>query len=141
MLVPLFALLWFGISAMLALLSGWSSLASQFRADSAVQGDQFRFVSASMGAASLPVNYGNSLRVSINEQGFRLTVLFMFRFLSPPLFIPWVQVESVSDKRLLFMRCAAIRIRGHWPTISLYGKAGRRLLEVYERVSGKTALP
>jgi len=138
--IPVFAILWFGVSALLSLMSGWISLASGFRSTSAVQGQMFRFVSGSMGAAHFPVNYGNCLFVSVTESGFYLSVFFMFRFLSPPLFIPWTQVESVSPGRFLFMRYTTVRIRGHWARVSLYGKAGKAVPATYERAYGKRAL-
>jgi len=138
--IPFFAVMWLAIGGALALLSGWWSLASHFRAGGAVAGKRFRFVSGSMGIRFLPVNYGNCLFVTVNDKGFRLAVLFLFRFLSPPLFIPWERVESVVEKRFLFMRYAAIRIRENWPNLSLYGKAGKGILEAYASVPSKRAL-
>ncbi len=132
-LLPLIVLLWFGVTGLISLLSGWSSLAFQFRAAGPAQGEKFRFVKASVGRRFLPVNYSNCLFVTINETGFHLAILFLFRFLSPPLFIPWLQVESIAEKRLLYMRYVAVKIRGQWPTISIYGKAGKRILEVYAK--------
>lgn len=88
-----------------------------------------------MGIPFFPVNYGNCLFVTVNEKGFRVAILFLFRFLTPPMFIPWAEVESAAKKRFLFMPYAAIRIRGNWPNLSFYGKAGRRMLEAYAKVS------
>lgn len=138
--IPAFALIWFGISGLLSLLSGWGSLASRFPAEEEIQGERFRFVSGSMGLPFFPVNYGNCLFLTINERGFRLRILFPFRFLSPPLFVPWASIDSVVEKRFLLMRYAAIRIRENWPVISFYGKAGKRILEVYARLFAKRAL-
>jgi hypothetical protein len=101
--LPLFALMWFGIGGLLSVLSGWWSLASRFPAADSIKGENYRFVSGSMGLGFFPVNYGSCLFVTINEKGFRVAILFLFRFLSPPLFIPWAQVESVAEKRFLFM--------------------------------------
>ena len=139
-ILPFIVLLWFGGTGLLSLLSGWSSLAFQFRAAGPAQGEKFRFVTGSIGMRFLPVNYHHCLFVTINETGFHLGILFLFRFLSPPLFIPWLQVESVAAKRLLFMRYAAVKIRGHWPTISISGNAGKRILEVHTTVSSPRSL-
>jgi len=138
--IPFFAVMWFGAGGALALLSGWWSLASHFRAVNTVAGERFRFVSGSMGFRFFPVNYGNCLFLTVNDKGFRLAILFLFRFLSPPLFIPWERVESVVERRFLFMRYAAIRVRESWPNLSFYGKAGKGILEAYARVSSKRAL-
>jgi hypothetical protein len=88
-------------------------------------------VTGSIGMRLLPLNYRHCLFATINDMGFHLAILFLFRFLSPPLFISWLQVESVVEKRLLFMRYAAVKIRGHWPTVSISGNAGKRLLEIH----------
>lgn len=138
--IPFFAVMWFVACGSLALVSGWWSLASRFATAGSAQGQRFRFVSGSMGLRLLPVNYSNCLFVTVNDEGFRLAVLFVFRFLSPPLFIPWARVESVAEKRFLFMRYASVRIRASWPRLSFYGKAGKGILEVYARASNKRAL-
>jgi hypothetical protein len=138
--IPFFALMWFVICGSLALASGWWSLASRFAAPGSVQGECFRFVSGSMGLRFFPVNYGNCLFVTVNDDGFRLAILFVFRFLSPPLYIPWARVESIAEKRFLFIRYASIRIRESWPRLSFYGKAGKGILEAYARALGKRAL-
>ena len=127
--------MWLGICALLSVLSGWGGLASRFPASDSIQGDHFRFVSGSMGIPFFPVNYGNCLFVTVSEQGFRVAILFLFRFLTPPMFIPWVQVESAVKKRFLFVPYAAISIRGNWATLSFYGKAGKRILDAYAKVS------
>jgi len=43
-------------------------------------------------------NYGNCLTVGANSDGLYLGILFFFRFMHPPLFIPWSEV-SISTKR------------------------------------------
>ena len=134
---PLFALMWAGISVLLAVLGGWSSLAAKFRARQRIEGERFRFVSGSMGARVFPVSYGSCLFVTVNEMGFRLSILFPFRLFSPPLFIPWVEVASVETKRFLFISRAIIRLHGNWPAVSVGGGAGERILEAYGRAKSR----
>ncbi len=136
---PFFALFWCAITALLAILGGWASLATYFRAAAPVEGERFRFVSGSMGARFLPVNYGNCLFVTVNETGFRLSILLLFRLLSPPLFIPWKVVTSVEPKRFLYFRYTVVKLRDQWPRISLAGKAGRQIEQAYASASGSTA--
>ena len=121
---------------MLAILGGWASLATYFRANGPVQGERFRFVSGSMGARFLPVSYGSCLFLTVNETGFRVAILFLFRLLSPPLFIPWKAVASVEPKRFLFFRYTVVHLRDQWPRISIRGTAGREIELAYGRVSG-----
>jgi hypothetical protein len=134
-----FLLLWAGITGLLAILSGWASLAGYFRADGQLEGERFRFVSGSMGARLFPVNYRGSLFLTVNQAGFRLAIFFPFRLLSPPLFIPWKAVASVESKRLLFFRYVVVRLRDQWPTISIRGAAGREVEVAYGRASDSHA--
>jgi hypothetical protein len=48
-----------------------------------------------------------------------------FRFLSPPLYIPWADFESVTRRRILFFEFAVFTIRDSWVRLSLRGAAGR----------------
>jgi hypothetical protein len=78
-----------------------------------------------MGKRFFPVSYRGCLFVTVSASGFRLSIFFPFRFQSPPLFVPWARVDSVTEKRMLyFFRYVVIVIKDHWPLISLPGKAG-----------------
>ena len=134
---PCFALLWVAMTGVLATLSGWSSLATRFRSNQAVQGERFRFASASLGARWFPVTYGNCLFVTVAPSGFGLSVLVLFRLMSPPLFIPWSEVESATEGRFLFKRFTALRVVGHWSHVKVYGRVGQALLEAYRHAAPK----
>lgn len=129
--LPLFVVTWIGISAFLSFYSGWSSLARRFRANAAASGQHFRLVSGALGLSYLPVNYGGCLFVTVNNTGLHLSILFPFRLMSPPLFIPWSQVQSVDAKRVLFGQTMVIQIRNEWAMISIRGVAGERIRETY----------
>src|SRR5882762_10098419 len=129
--LPIFVAGWFTISGLLAHLGGWASLAQRFRANEVPSGDRFRFLSGSMGNRYLPVNYGGCLFATVNRTGPHLSIFFLLRFQSPPLFIPWNEVESVTEKRLLFIRYTVIQIRKHWARISLRGRVAQCVREAY----------
>jgi hypothetical protein len=129
-------LFWAGICGLLALLGGWAGLATYYRADGPVEGERFRFVSGSMGIRFLPVSYGSCLFVAVNEAGFRLSIFFPFRIMSPPLFIPWKSVASVESTRFLFFPYTVVHLRDQWPRISIRGNAGREIEQAYRRASG-----
>jgi hypothetical protein len=134
LLAPLFfPVIWLAACASVSLFGGWWSLARDFRADERTDGERFRFASGSLGRSYIPVNYSNCLFIAVDDRGIGLAVLILFRFCNPPLFIPWSMVDSVVSKRFLFSSYCQIRIRDHWPIISLYGGAGRHILEVYAR--------
>ena len=130
--VPLFAAMWLGATGLLAHLSGWAHLAKQYKANGALEGNRFHFASGSMGLRFFPVNYGNCLFVTVTAQGIRLAILFAFRFQSPPFYLPWSDVESVVEKRFLFLfPYTVITVKDHWPRISLWGRAGKAVVESY----------
>jgi hypothetical protein len=77
------------------------------------------------------VNYNACLSVVVGNGGFGLSLFLPFRFQSPPLFIPWSQVESVEWKKVFFLRYVVVRVRNQWPLIAIRGKAGERIAETF----------
>jgi hypothetical protein len=121
--VVVFPAMWLGMTMLLSRMSGWTTLADRFLADEPPSGERFRLVSGSMGRF-LPVNYGSCLFVTVNDRGFYLSIMFLFRLGSPALFIPWSEVEATDEMRLLFRRCALVTLRSGWPRIWIRGRAG-----------------
>ena len=135
-----FAVMWVAISALLSAMGGWSSLATQFRANEPTLGERFRFASGSLRGRLLPVSYGSCLFIAVNEAGFGLSIFFPFRLFSPPLFIPWNEVASVEPRRVFFVTSTVVHLRNHGSTISVRGSAGRRIQEQYAHRVGRTGL-
>jgi hypothetical protein len=131
-ILPLFALGWLFVTGLLARLSGWANLAERYAAEKSGRGDRFRFVSGSMGTRVLPVSYSNCLFVTVDAQGVYLSILFPFRFMSPPLYFPWASLEEVTSGRFLLMQAVRIRVKDHWPHITVNGKAGQAVLRAYQ---------
>jgi hypothetical protein len=138
-----FLCLWLVVSAGLALTSGWFSLSREFRCDESIDGEHFRFASGSLGLWPFPATgYGNCLFLTVNDSGFGLSILFLFRLLSPPLFIPWSAVRSVEATRFLFLRYTVVRLLRGWPAVAVRGRAGRCLEDTYRRLSsGRSDAP
>jgi hypothetical protein len=136
-LFPLFIGLWFALTGLLAHVGGWASLARRYRATRPPDGERFRFASGSMGSRILPVRYGGCLFVTVSDEGLHLSILFPFRFQSPPLFIPWSEMESVTEKRYIVSTYTAIRLRGQWPAISLRGRAGHYVRDAYAHLTSQ----
>jgi len=130
-----FAVLWLTVTAVLSKVSGWSKLAQRFAAHGAPGGEHFRFVSGAIGASGLPVGYRNCLILDVAGEGLGLSLLFLFRFLSPPLFIPWHEIESIGERRLWLQRSTEIVISGSPTRLRLHGRAGQsaaRAFAVYK---------
>lgn len=133
--VLFFTLLWTAVTGLLSKLGGWSLLAERFPG-SAKQphGRRFTFTSALIRRFRLfPVNYRGILFVTIGPEGLYLDIFFLFRFLSPPLFIPWRAVESVGEQRHLFGSYGVMKIRDCPVVLLFMGEAGRYLREEYAK--------
>ena len=141
--LPGLAALWLGIVGGLAVVSGWHSLGHRFRSASPKSGQEFRGASGAIGASTrLPVGYRNCLNVAVNEAGVGLSVLFLFRVLSPQLFIPWDQVTGVGRERIFLANYIVVGIRGTNIRISLKDLPGQAVLDAYQRyVDGRKAQP
>lgn len=85
-----------------------------------------------MGRAHFPINYTNCLLLTINDKGLNLSILFPFRFLSPPLFIPWSRFNSAQKKSFLLMPYYLFAIRDHWARIGLFSEAGHRAKQAFD---------
>lgn len=128
----LFGAIWLGAVAALAWASGWQALAERFRSARPVDGERFRFVTGWIGASkSFPVHYRGALFITVSGEGFLLSMFFPFRLGSPPLFIPWTEVESVTEEAAWFVDRAVVRLRGSPTIIRIGGRAGQRMAEVY----------
>ena len=140
-LFPVFVAMWFGIGGALSYMSGWVQLATRFESSDSVEGQSFRFASGSMGTStSFPVSYRSCLFITVNSKGFRVAVLFLFRFLTPALFIPWEQVESVTNQRLWFMQHVVVQTKDVRTKLMVPGRAGRCISEAYAQHSSRKAL-
>ena len=126
-----FIAMWVGISTLLSRIGGWSTLARRYRATEPSAGKRFNFVSGSMGQRVFPVNYRTCLFVTVNDRGFYLSIFFLFGFQSPPLFVPWSELESVEAKRLFFLNYTVIRVRDLWPIIWMRGHTGECIIEAF----------
>lgn len=139
--IPFFVAMWFGVTGLLSYLSGWPVLAARFRSATSVVGEHFRFVSGSVGVSNrFPVNYRNCLFITVGITGFRISVLFLFRLFSPPLLIPWSQVESVTEQRYWFIHRSVIRIRGFSGNIIVPDPVGQCITQAYARHSAGSAI-
>jgi hypothetical protein len=133
-----FVFLWLVISGGLALAAGWTSLAAKFRQTETLLGERFTSVSGAISNGRLPVGYRSCLTVSVGQAGFSLAVLFPFRFLSPPLLIPWSEVETVLVEKLLRVGYTAVRLRHQRHVIFIRGPAGRRIMDAFDTAVRQT---
>jgi hypothetical protein len=122
---------WFAMCIAMALLSGWGTLAGRFDGGSAV-GQRFYLVS---GAVSqwpwLPIQYLMTFVLTINEQGFRMAVLFTMRLLHKPFTVPWSSVSEMRQEPFLkVFRQTVVKVGDR--QIIVRGRAGKALINAWE---------
>jgi len=99
-LSPLYFLcLWMLVGVIVSLVGGWFSLARVYRTRAAFTGAKWRMQSARM---RWLMNYNNVLTIGVNQQGLYLASMFLFRFLHPPLLVPWSEIKVRRSKGWVF---------------------------------------
>jgi hypothetical protein len=121
---------WLFVTGLLAFIGGWRDLTTKYRADGTTIGQTFYFASAEIGQSWLPVRYQNCLTFVVGEKGFHVEPWLIFRFLSPRLFIPWTEVETIfGAKHWFYTKSYRIKISRSSVSISVFGRLGTEILE------------
>ena len=89
---------WVAVTVLLAVLSGWTSLAKRFRTETRPPGAPMRGQVSRIGL----VTERNVTGLVVSDRGLYLWTLWPFRLLRPPLLIPWAAVRSVRERSLLW---------------------------------------
>jgi len=77
---------------------GWYELGNTYRFSQKFQGNRVGIISAMING----VNYKNCLLLKYDDTGFYLKPIFIFRLFHTPVLIPWKEVISVHEKKVLF---------------------------------------
>ena len=97
---PIFFLtLWLSISAVISFIGGWFALSKLYRASAPFNGFKRKMQSGQMRRFT---NYNNVLTLGANREGLYLACMFLFRFMHPPLLIPWTDVKVQRSKGWFF---------------------------------------
>lgn len=135
--VPAFVVFWLMICGLLSLLGGWYELAQRFKSADGFDGERFYFKSGAIGWRSFPVSYGSCLFATVGPRGIALSILLPFRFLHPPLLIPWSAVSRCERVRFWFMNQVAVQVTGFNRRLLFGGALGRRIFEEWTRARGR----
>lgn len=106
--------LWLAVTYLLSILGGWSKLAQEYKADTDFDGVKWRFQTALM---RFRTRYRNCLTVGANSYGLYLSMMFLFRFGHPALFVPWSDIRKTEPsgwnrgQRLFFTKVPSVPIR------------------------------
>jgi hypothetical protein len=114
--------LWCLVVAIVSFVGGWFRLSRKFRLVGSFDGVSEGLQSGQMRWLT---HYGSCLRLGTNRDGLYLAVLFLFRFMHPPLLVPWSEIKVRRKKRWLF---------GEYVTFTMGSDLGIPL-----RISGRSA--
>jgi len=129
--LPLFLGLWCGIVAFLALISGWLQLSRKFPCPADFQAKQsFSLASLSLGIPYFPVAHRNCAYISIGEMGIKISIMFIFRILHPPILVPWREIESVKWVRRTWINSVIVNIRNEKRRFRFYWEPARVIFEM-----------
>ena len=104
-----FPLMWCLVTGLLSVMGGWQRLAQTFAAGNRpVTGQARHGLNGMVGW----VSYRFVLTVHVAPDGFYLSVMPLFRFAHPPLFIPWTAIARRKPVQRVFWRAERFDI-GH----------------------------
>jgi hypothetical protein len=127
-----FPLFWLGVTGLLSIVGGWRELSASYAMDPAAWKTMpAQTTTGALQRFLLPVNYSHTLRVHVRDDGFALAPVRVFRFMHPPLFIPWTAVRECQDRTLLFWRYVEVTVHGSSVSIMVGGRPGRAMLEAW----------
>ena len=94
-----FFCLWFLVAAIISFIGGWFSLAKHYRTRLPFNGAKWRMQSGQM---RWLMNYNNVLTLGASPHGLYLASMFLFRFMHPPLLVPWSEIKVRRKKGWVF---------------------------------------
>jgi hypothetical protein len=94
-----FIALWLLVGAVISFVGGWFSLSRVYRAKIPFNGAKWRGQSGQMRWLA---NYNNVLTLGASENGLYLASMFLFRFMHPPLLIPWSEIRVRKSRGWFF---------------------------------------
>ncbi len=94
-----FIMLWLGMGAIISYLGGWFSLSKFYRSRVPFSGGKWGMQSGQM---RWWMYYNNVLTIGVNREGLYLAAMFLFRFMHPPLLIPWSEIKARKSKGWFF---------------------------------------
>jgi hypothetical protein len=95
-----FIALWALVCYVISQLSGWMALSRRFRDIGAFYSYQWPFQSVRMRT----LWYNNCANFGADETGLYMAVFPLFRFVHPPLFIPWSEIQVVTGNQGLIFK-------------------------------------
>lgn len=126
-----FVIVWFGVAALASFIGGWDRLAEKYRAAPNTSGSRIRLGNSWL---RLGTNYNSVIGLDCQTKGLSLSVLWLFRFRHPPLFVPRDQIRYSQGKSLFFFTKGRLILGGDARIpLSFYNREARELVARYTR--------
>jgi hypothetical protein len=129
---------WLFVCCLIATAGGWHTLAEVYRDANPPRHWPFNRESIRLRGIG---RYGRCISGAVTADGLHLSVLFFFRMMHPPLFIPMAQIDSVVAERCLFFTRYTVYLEGTGVTISLYDKFGEATMRAWQASRREAATP
>jgi hypothetical protein len=94
-----FVTLWLLVGATISYVGGWFSLSRLYRTRVPFDGAKWGGQSGQMRWLA---NYNHVLTLGANQEGLYLASMFLFRFMHPPLLIPWSEIKVRRSRGWFF---------------------------------------
>ena len=94
-----FVTLWLVVNAIASYLTGWFALSELYRTRVPFSGAKWRWQSAHMRWLT---HYNNVLTLGATQESLYLAVMPLFRFMHPPLLVPWSEIRVRRSKGWFF---------------------------------------
>lgn len=94
-----FATLWLLVGKTISYVGGWFALAKVYRIQAPFSGAKWRMQSGQM---RWRTHYNNVLTLGANQKGLYLSTMLLFRFMHPPLLVPWSEIRVRRSKGWFF---------------------------------------
>lgn len=105
-----FSFIWCFVIGILSFAGGWNRLAKDFASDVPDNLEWLGFQTARLGL----IDYKMCMWIAVHERGLYLKTgpAFFYRFMHPPLLIPWRFVKEVQKRALLMFNYAGMKVNG-----------------------------
>jgi hypothetical protein len=94
-----FLCLWLLVGTIISFVGGWFSLSRTYRTKVPFNGAKWRGQSGQMRWLT---NYNRVLTLGTSQDGLYVACMFFFRFMHPPLLIPWSEIKVRRKKGWVF---------------------------------------
>lgn len=132
LLIPIFLLafvaIWLGVNLLLSVISGWRSLARQYRG---LLPEAAAEISMASGMIRM-VSYNHIINFTVGRHGIGMSLFPLFAVTSPPLSIPWQAIRDCRRYQLMGMfdrfsfRVAGVRVTASGAAARLLDDAWRQ---------------